>query len=201
MISSKTALILIGYQKDYFSPNGILFDVIKDSSEDVLKNTLNLIDQLTDTPAVIISTPIFFTSDYRELTHPVGILKMIHEVGAFTKGSIGSDSIDELTPYEKRIMVLDGKRGLNAFRDTNLEAAIRNHDITDIAIAGVVTSICVDSTARSAYEGGFNVTVLSDCTAGRTQFEQDFYCNEIFPLYANVMDSKQFLDKLDRPLK
>ena len=62
---------------------------------------------------------------------------------------------------------------------------------------GVVSSVCIDSTARSAFERGYNVTILSDCTAGRTIFEQDYYCENIFPIYANVIDHKTFLEKIN----
>lgn len=196
MNSSKTALILIGFQKDYFSPDGVLYDVIKASSDKMLANTLGLLDRLLITPVSIISTPIFFTSDYSELVNPIGILKTIRDVSAFKKGAFGSETIGELARFDKRITVVEGKRGLNAFRDTELEKVLRDRGITDVVLAGVVTSICIDSTARSAFEAGFSVTVLSDCTVGRTDFEQDFYCKEIFPLYASVMDSGEWLDNL-----
>jgi nicotinamidase-related amidase len=37
MTSEKTALILIGYQNDYFAPDGILHAVIEESSRVMLK--------------------------------------------------------------------------------------------------------------------------------------------------------------------
>jgi hypothetical protein len=43
------------------------------------------------------------------------------------------------------------------------------------------------------------VHVLSDCTAGRTQYEQDFYCSEVFPLYANVITSQALIESLALP--
>ncbi len=54
-----------------------------------------------------------------------------------------------------------------------------------------MTSICIDSTGRAAHERGYRVSVLKDCTAGRTDFEQDFYCDKVFPLYAQVIDSEE----------
>lgn len=192
----KTALILIGFQKDYFSSEGILHDVIKSSSESVLSNTIEIIRSLQPTPALIISTPILFTPDYSELIEPVGILKTIRDAGAFKQGSPGSETIDQLSAFVDRIQVVEGKRGLNAFHDTRLEELLKKHVIKHVVLAGVVTSICIDSTARSAFEAGFQVTILSDCTCGRTDYEQDFYCKEIFPLYANVIDSKQFLGSI-----
>lgn len=192
----QTALILIGYQKDYFSSDGILHDVIKSSSESVLANTLDVISALEPTPALIISTPILFTPDYNELIDPVGILKTIRDAGAFKQGSAGSETIDQFAPFAGRIQVVEGKRGLNAFNDTCLEEVLKQHEIKHVVLAGVVTSICIDSTARSAFEAGFQVSILSDCTCGRTDYEQNFYCKEIFTLYASVIDSKEFLNSI-----
>lgn len=91
---------------------------------------------------------------------------------------------------------MEGKRGLNAFHSTALQAELEKRGITQVVLAGVVTSLCIDSTARSAFELGYDVTILSDCTAGRTQYEQDFYCTEILPLYSQVMTTKEFLTSL-----
>ncbi|MBU0500524.1 MAG: cysteine hydrolase family protein [Gammaproteobacteria bacterium] len=196
MNPSTTALILIGYQKDYFHENGILHKVIEAAVAHVLSNTLDLLDHLAPSPATIVSTPINFTPDYTELVDPIGILKIIRDVGAFKQGTTGADAIDELARYGDRIIEIPGKRGLNAFHATHLKAELEHRGITDVVLAGVVTSICIDSTARSAFEYGFQVSVLSDCTAGRSGYEQDFYCNEVLPLYAKVMTHTELLEKL-----
>lgn len=191
---NKTAVILIGFQNDYFSKQGALHNVIENSATDILANTIHLINQLVNTEVTLISTPIHFTPDYSELVNPIGILKVIQEVGAFKKDTLGSQTIDQITGYGERIMTVEGKRGLNAFHNTNLDNELSNRDINTLVLAGVVTSICIDSTARSAFERGFNVYILSDCTAGRTQYEQEFYCTEVFPLYANVITSQDLLN-------
>ena len=72
---------------------------------------------------------------------------------------------------------------------------LNKNGITNIVLAGTVTSICIDSTARSAVELGFNVTVLNDCTSSRTPFEQSFYCEEVFPLYAKVCSHTELVNE------
>lgn len=198
MLASQTAVILVGFQNDYFSPSGILRRVVEDGQgvDRVRTSTLELLESLRETPVTMISTPILFTEDYLELTDPVGILKVIQEVGAFQRGSHGGATISELLEMGERILSVPGKRGLNAFSNTELESLLRARGITHVILAGVVTSICIDSTGRSAHERGFRVTVLSDCTAGRTRFEQDFYCREVFPLYADVKTSREILAEL-----
>lgn len=198
MKPDKTALVLIGYQNDYFSPDGILHSVIEESSRitGILTNTLELVERLLSAPVLLVSTPIIFTPDYSELVEPVGILKTIREVGAFKAGTKGSETIPELQRFGDRIIEIPGKRGLNAFSNTDLDRLLRDRGITDVVLAGTVTSICIDSTGRSAHERGFKVSILSDCTSARTNFEQDFYCEQIFPLYADVINHRELLKRL-----
>ncbi len=193
-----TALVLIGYQNDYFADDGVLHSVIEESARanNVLSNTLSLIDDIKETDALIITTPIIFTADYSELVDPVGILEVVKQAGAFKTGTVGAETIPQIRQYGDRILEVPGKRGLNAFSNTELENVLREQGITDVVLAGAVTSICIDSTGRSAFEQGFKVTVLSDCTSGRTLVEQDFYCNSIFPLYARTVTHSALLDEL-----
>jgi len=189
----KTALVLIGYQNDYFAPEGALVGALEDAEWRVkmLDNTVKLIESLSATDALIISTPIVFTQNYEELVEPTGILQTIVDVGAFKDGENGAETISELSNFGDRILEIPGKRGLNAFSNTDLDETLKERGITDVVIAGVVTSICIDSTGRAAHERGYRVSVVKDCTAGRTDFEQDFYCDKVFPLYAKVIESRE----------
>ncbi|HKA52359.1 MAG TPA: cysteine hydrolase family protein [Candidatus Binatia bacterium] len=194
----QTALVLIGYQNDYFAADGVLCSVIEESSRvtGTLSNTVDLLERLRSSPLLVIATPIVFTRDYSELVEPIGILKTVKEMGAFRAGTKGVETIPELRRFGERIMEVPGKRGLNAFSNTDLDNLFHQRGITHVVLAGVVTSICVDSTGRSAYERGYKVSILSDCTSGRTTFEQDFYCENVFPLYAEVIDHRQLLERL-----
>jgi nicotinamidase-related amidase len=60
----------------------------------------------------------------------------------------------------------------------------------------MVTSLCIDSTGRAAYERGYNVTILSDCTSARTETEQRFFCENVFPLYGSAKTSHAVLAEL-----
>lgn len=188
MNTTDTALILIGFQNDYFSAQGILKDILTGIPKpaEVMHNTLNLLAALRDTPLPIFTTPIIFTEDYSEISEASGILSTIKEVEAFKEGTPGAQTSPEIAAFGDRIREVKGKRGLNAFYRTELEALIRADNIKNIVFAGAVTSVCIDSSARFAYEHDYNVTILSDCTSGRTSTEQDFYCSSIFPIYADV---------------
>lgn len=198
MHPQNTALILIGYQNDYFAEDGILNAVISDSAAAVgtLKNTLQLLDDLTTTDVTIITTPIVFSPNYQELNNPIGILKTIQEIGAFKDGTSGAETIPEIQALGDRVIQVQGKQSLNAFSNTDLQTTLKSRSIENVVIAGAVTSVCIDSTARAAFEDGYSVTVLSDCTAGRTHAEQEMFCNSIFPVFSHVITSHDLLTNL-----
>lgn len=106
-----TAVILIGYQNDYFSPEGALFDVVKDSVLKVVRNTIAVVERLEDSPVTLISTPILFTPDYSELVEPIGILKIIKDSKAFRADTGGGQTIPPIKVYGRRILEVPGKRG------------------------------------------------------------------------------------------
>ncbi|ATX79528.1 Nicotinamidase-related amidase [Mariprofundus aestuarium] len=193
-----SAVILIGFQNDYFSSDGILRGVIEESAvaNNVLNHTLKFIKTVIDSGLPIVHTPIRFTTEYRELDNPVGILAAIKESKAFQAGMPGAETINEIKAFGDRIVEIPGKRGLNAFSNTELDLFLRNREVRNIILAGAVTSVCIDSTGRAAFEKGYDVFVLEDCTCGRTNFEQKFYCDEVFPIYAQVISSGVLSEQL-----
>jgi nicotinamidase-related amidase len=198
MNPATTALILVGYQNDYFAANGILRGVIEEPNrvDTVLANTMALITGLVSTAMTIIATPIVLEPNYRALANSVGILGTIKESGAFKVGSAGADNLPELAAFGERIIYVKGKVGFNAFSNTDLERVLQEGGIKNVLVAGMVTSLCIDSTGRAAYERGFSVTILSDCSSARTRSEQDFFCESVFPLYAGVLTSQEAMAQL-----
>lgn len=191
-----TALILVGFQNDYFAQDGILRGVIEEPNrvDNVLANTLRFIETMKDTPLTIISTPIVLEPDYRAMANSVGILDAMKKNGAFKAGTTGADTIPELLAFGDRVRYVSGKVGFNAFSNTSLDDTLRARNITNVLVCGMVTSLCIDSTGRAAYERGYAVTIVSDCSSSRTPAEQDFFCSSVFPLYAGVATSTELAD-------
>lgn len=195
MDTQHTAVLLIGFQNDYFATDGVLHGVVHHQANAVLNNTLRLIDALPP-EVLVLTTPIVFQPGYPEMDEPVGILKLIREKGAFVADQPGCDTIAELQDRSNRVREVPGKRGFNAFHGTSLLQVLRENNISQVLLAGVVTSICIDSTARYAADQGYKVGVLSDCTAGRSATEQSLFCDSIFPMYASVLTANEALAML-----
>jgi len=193
-----TALILVGFQNDYFAKDGILRGVVEEPNrvDEVLANTLRFIETMKDSPLTIISTPIVLEPDYRAMANSVGILDAMKKNGAFKAGTKGADTIPELLAFGDRVRYVTGKVGFNAFSSTSLDDTLRARNITNVLVCGMVTSLCIDSTGRAAYERGYAVTIVSDCSSSRTPAEQAFFCTSVFPLYAGVATSTELADSM-----
>ena len=197
----RTALLMIGYQRDWFDEDGVLHSVIEETARinGTLQHTSDLLEGIQDSPITIISTPFCFSDTYNELENPIGILKIIRDTEAFKPGATGSEIIDLVAGYGDRVIEIPGRQGFDAFNNTELLQTLAERNIDRIIFAGTVTSVCVNATALRAFEEGFEVMMLSDCTFGRTVVEQEMFCNEIFPLFTEVLDHHALLGRLGVP--
>lgn len=82
------------------------------------------------------------------------------------------DIIAQATPESEIALELDDtgaitlvKAQYDAFFETGLEAVLRKSVVTQVVISGVMTHLCCETTARSAFVHGFEVFFTVDGTA------------------------------------
>jgi nicotinamidase-related amidase len=73
------------------------------------------------------------------------------------------------------------KQRWGAFLGTDLDDYLRRRGVTQIVLTGVATSIGVESTARSAYDLGYNVTLVVDAMTDRDADAHRHSVEGIFP--------------------
>lgn len=56
----------------------------------------------------------------------------------------------------------------NSFRSTGLDEYLKEHKISTLVIAGMMTHMCVDTTVRAAFDLGYQCLVAGDCCATRS---------------------------------
>lgn len=198
MSQTNTAFVLIEYQNDFTTEGGVLHEAVKPvmQSTGMLGNTVAAVKRARELGALIVHAPIAFTPDYHELSPaPYGILKGVVDSKAFQQGSWGAEIVDVLKP-EQQDIVIEGKRGLDAFATTNLDFILRARGIKTVALGGFLTNCCVESTMRTAYEKGFDVVTLTDCTATVGQEEQTLATQKNFPMFSRPMPYETFLSEL-----
>jgi nicotinamidase-related amidase len=107
-----------------------------------------------------------------------------------------ADLVPELNQHPEDHRVT--KRTWGAFTNTDLEEHLRNKGVTQIVLAGVATSIGVESTALYAYELGFNVTLAVDAM---TDMNPDAHINSvtrIFPRLGETGTTQAVIDLLGK---
>jgi len=198
MNPKETVVVLIEFQNEFASPSGGLYEAVKEVLEknQTIPNTVDLVAKARAKGVQLIYVPIAFSEDYREMQPvPFGILKGVKDGKLFIKGSKAAEIIEELKP-QSGDLVLEGKRGLCGFASTNLDFILRQHGFKNVALAGFLTNVCVESSMRSAYDLGYNVITLTDCTATTSLEIQEFTVKTNYPIYSHPMNHHEFLAQL-----
>lgn len=78
-------------------------------------------------------------------------------------GTPGADFVPELSPLEGEVVV--HKHRYSAFKGTDLDMVLRGCGIASVAVCGVSTNVCVESTLRDAFEHGYYVSAVGDACA------------------------------------
>lgn len=179
----KTALILIDIQNDYFE-NGTM--------------TLSSSDKASENAKLILqrfradSLPVFHVQHIA--TRPTATF--------FLPNTKGADIHDNVRPTaQERVIV---KHYPNSFRETTLLDDLKEKNITDLVICGMMTHMCVDATVRTAKDFGFNIILIGDACATKdleingqlvkAEEVQKSFLAALNYFYATVKTTNQYLD-------
>lgn len=103
--------------------------------------------------------------------------------------------VDELEPDPARDIFIT-KRQWGAFYGTELDLQLRRRKVTGIVMCGIATSIGVESTARDAYERGYDLAFASDAM---TDLFEDAHTNSlsrIFPRMGEIGTTEEIVARL-----
>jgi nicotinamidase-related amidase len=89
------------------------------------------------------------------------------------------------------------KRNWSAFYGTDLDLQLRRRGITQVVLTGIATSIGVESTARAAYEHGYNVTLAVDAMADGQEAAHRNSVERIFPRLGETGTTAEIIEVLD----
>lgn len=105
-----------------------------------------------------------------------------------------ADLIPEVNQQPSDITVT--KKTWGAFSQTGLDAILRARGVTQVVIAGVATSIGVESTARQAHELGYNITLATDAMTDMSGDAHDNSIKRIFPRLGETGSSEAIINLL-----
>ncbi|NQU23276.1 MAG: cysteine hydrolase [Candidatus Nealsonbacteria bacterium] len=197
MKASQTAVVLIEFQNEFCKEGGKLYDAVRDEMArlDTVGHAVELSRAAREKGCLVIHCPFVYDERWAEEHGVCGIIAGAGKEGAFRPGEWGTQLIDELAPVEGD-EVLSGKHALSGFTNTGLHEIFQSHSIKNVAIAGFLSNVCVEGTARSAYDLGYRVQVIHDAVAATSQANQEYVQREIYPHLGGSMTTGQFIEAL-----
>merc|ERR1719326_2364191 len=165
-------------------------------SNDMLAKSAALATTARSAGVKIMHAPISFKADASDNPNKgLGILAGCAKDSLFTEGSWNSEFCAEMTPTAGDLLV-SGKRGLDAFPNTNLEALLRQKGVETVVLMGFLTNCCVESTMRTAFEKGYNVVTITDGCATTSAEGHKGATEGTFGMFSLPLTAKEFLAKL-----
>jgi nicotinamidase-related amidase len=179
LIDPKTALVVIDLQQ------GIVSLPTVHPIGDVVKNAAALADAFRRRGLPVVLVNVAGGAPGRTEQPP--------RITPFPAG--WTDLIPELNRQPSDIVVT--KRTWGAFASTDLEHQLKALDVTQVVIVGVATATGVESTARQAYEQGFNVTLAIDAMTDLRPAAHDYSIAQVFPRLGETGTTPEIIDLLD----
>jgi nicotinamidase-related amidase len=105
-----------------------------------------------------------------------------------------ADFVPEIVPTPEDIVI--AKKQWGAFYGTDLELQLRRRGMDTIVLCGIATDFGVESTARFAYEYGFQQIFAEDAMASRSEEQHNAAVNFIFKRMGRVRKTDEILKVL-----
>src|SRR5438309_7012821 len=208
-----TAVIVVDMENDFVSKGG-MFDragVDISGAQKAIAPTAKVLAAARATGMKIIYLRMAYQPDLSDLGAPDSVNRTRHlkfgvgqtirapdgrESRILIRDNWGTDIVNELKPQSGDITIY--KTRFSGFYQTDLDATLKKLGLKYLIMAGVTTSICVDSTVRDAMFRDYLCVLLKDCMSEpigsnlpRSNHEASLLSVEV--LLGWVSDSEHFI--------
>ena len=178
---SKTALVLIDLQKGI-----VQMPSAPHSAETVVDNAKKLIDLFHKENGFVAFVRVKF-HDGKDVLTPNSMRQLQ-----------GKKMPDDFSDFAENLNVEDNdfivnKRGFSAFFGTDLDLQLRRRGIDTIVIGGIATHAGVDTTARDAYQLGYDQIFITDMMSAQAEELHKFPIEHLFPIMGQTMTTEEFI--------
>lgn len=184
---TRTALVVIDLQKGIVGmqtepyPAGMVVSHAAKIAKAFRKN---------DMPVFLVRvTP---SSDGRDALHPAADSRM---QTALPRPPDWAEFVPEMGPEAGDFVIT--KRQWGAFYGTELDLQLRRRNIETIVLCGISTNFGVESTARFAFEYGYQQIFVEDASAARSTEEHRHAMEKIFARIGRVRTTTDILAALE----
>src|SRR5213082_327850 len=210
---ARTAVIVVDMENDFVAKGGMFDRAGADISgaQKAIAPTAKVLATMRQAGIKIIYLKMGYHTDLSDLGAPDSVNRTRHlkfgvgqtirapdgrESRILIRDNWGTDIVNELKPQSGDITIY--KTRFSGFYQTDLDATLKKLGLKYLIMAGVTTSICVDSTVRDAMFRDYLCVLLKDCMSEpigsdlpRTNHEASLLTAEV--LLGWVSDSDRFL--------
>jgi len=166
-----TALVLIDLQK------GILGNALMPiTGQELLARGQALAERFRAAKATVVLVNVAFSADGGDM-----LRQRVDQPPAIPKGGFPAEWNEFPAGLAQPADLKITKRQWGAFYGTELDLQLRRRGIRTIALGGVSTHIGVESTARQAYEHGYELLIVKDATTSSVAEGHDMSMKHILP--------------------
>jgi nicotinamidase-related amidase len=187
--AQKTAVVVIDLQKGITS-----IPTEPYPSSKVIENTVKILTEARRNNMPVFLVHVTPSPDLKDALHPVS--ETTFQSSGYN--SSWSEFVPELNIQPSDFLITKHQWG--AFYGIELDLQLRRRGIDTIILCGISTNFGVESTARFAYEYGFNQIFVSDAMAARSKEEHESSLKYIFPRLGLIRNTDEVLHALSQNL-
>jgi ureidoacrylate peracid hydrolase len=194
----KAALVVVDLQNDYCHPDGVYprNELTCFSMSSVVRATASAVRRAKQCSIPVIYLKMTWSTDANGYPVDSGLIveysrPFLRKEG-LRRGTWGAELLSELPAGDYEIE----KTRYSGFHNTSLEPLLRGLGAETILLAGVVTNMCVEATARDAFHRDFRAVVLRDCVSGFSRELHDASLKTL-EIFTRVASSDEVLNALE----
>lgn len=149
--------------------------MVIDLTKGVLANTVRLADAFRSVGGFVVLVNVH-SVDGKDLLHPISDARFPLPA---ERPKDWAELAPELGPHHLDHLVTKHQWG--AFFGTDLDLQLRRRKIETFVLCGIATGFGVDTTAREAYQHGYQQVFAEDAMNGLSEEEHRCVCTPIFP--------------------
>jgi nicotinamidase-related amidase len=193
---NQTAILLVDPYKDFLSSRGQAWPLLRTVAKQVnlIENLKNLIKTGRDQ-----GLPIFYAmhlkyrpGNYDDLKYLSPSQAGIKFAKTFKADSFGSEFHPDFVP-ESEDVIASEHACTSGFGDTDLHEKLQEKGISHLIIVGLLSNTCIESTARSAVDLNYHVTLVTDAVASWTPKDHQAAVEFSYPHIGHIVTTTEKL--------
>ena len=189
LVIQNAALVAVDFQE------GILrVPFVPHPAPAVLKNGVRLAKGFREIGGPVVLTRVAWAADFAD-----ALAQKVDRPVPMPPGGLPADWADlsaDLKVAASDIVVT--KRQWNAFHGTELDLQLRRRGVKTVVLCGFATNMGVESTARTAYELGYQVVIAEDAMSSVAPGMHEFAVQGLLPMLGLVRSTEQIIAALKR---